>query len=141
VYSRDHFLISVAVGIVLVFSPLEFTLGPVAVVVLAAAVGTAIDLDHFVIARIRTGSWRAVRRGFERPRRFVLDQSELFEEGDVGVIHRLLSHALLGGVAVVALAALRPDIALVVAVAVYAHVVADLVAGVRTIERVVTKPD
>jgi hypothetical protein len=68
----------------------------------------------------------------------VLDQSELFDDGDVGVLHRLLSHVLLGGATVAILSVTAPTVALVVAVAVYAHVLADLVHDVSTVEQVVT---
>lgn len=150
-YTRNHLLISLAVGVALVVSPLAGDTHPAVVVGVCAVAGTSIDLDHFLIARYRTGSWDAVRRILDRPRRLFLDQSELFEEGEVGLLHRLLSHALLGGAAVTTLAVLSEsaagalgavvttDLALVVAVAVYAHVVADLVADVSNVERVVKK--
>lgn len=140
-YTRDHLLVSLAVGVGLVFAPVASDLSPAVVVAVAAVTGTAIDLDHFLVARLKTGSWLAVRRGLARPRRLLLDQSELFADGDVGVLHRLLSHAVLGGVVVPGLLVFDADLALVVGVSLYAHVLTDLVADVRNVEYVVKKSD
>lgn len=100
----------------------------------AAALGTAVDLDHFLIARLRAGDWRHLRFAASNPRAAFVDQEEIFEEGDVGALTRLLSHALIGGVAVVVLVGLDPVLALVSAVVLYVHVVCDLLAGVGEYE-------
>lgn len=139
-YTRDHLLVSLAVGLALALAPVGTDLSPALVVVAAAVAGTVIDLDHFLVARLRTGTWLPVRRGLARPRRFLFAQEELFADGEVGVLHRLLSHAVLGGVAVLGLALVTPSLALVVGVSLYAHVLADLVADVRGVEYVVTEP-
>ncbi|MFB6174330.1 MAG: hypothetical protein ABEI39_06780 [Halobacteriales archaeon] len=97
----------------------------------AAAVGTLIDLDHFPLARLRTGEWRAVRACLEEPSLLLFDQAAIFEAGEVGAERRLLSHALIGGVLVGGLAFLDPFLALTTAVVLYVHVVADLIADVR----------
>jgi len=54
-----------------------------------------IDLDHFLIARLKTGNWDAVRFCLTDPGAAVTDQSEIFDPGDVGVLSRLLSHVVL----------------------------------------------
>ncbi|MFB6176997.1 MAG: hypothetical protein ABEI99_07630 [Halobaculum sp.] len=136
-YTRDHLLVSLAVGVALVLAPLDLAQSPAVVVAAAAVAGTVIDLDHFLVARLRTGTWLALRRGLARPRRLLFAQDELFADGEVGVLHRLLSHVVLGGVAVSVLGLLAPSLALVVGVSLYAHVLADLLADVRSVEYVV----
>ena len=101
----------------------------------AAFLGTAIDLDHFVIARLRAGDWRHLRFAVVNPRAAFVDQDRLFDDGDVGELTRLTSHVLIGGLLVVVLGSFRPFLALVSAVVVYGHVVADLLSGVRKHER------
>ena len=124
--SRSHLALSVLAGLALV--PLvETPMGPVWTVAYAAIVGTLVDLDHFVIARLRTGSWHSLRLALTSPRRAVLDQDELFEPGDVGARRRLLSHLLVGGSLVAGLAVPWPSIALVTAVVLALHVLSDVV--------------
>lgn len=139
-YTRDHFLVSLAVGVGLVLTPAGCDLSPALVVITAVVAGTVIDLDHFLVARLRTGTWLAVQRGLARPQRFLFAQEELFADGEVGVLHRLLSHAVLGGVAVLGLTLVDPALALVAGVSLYTHVLTDLVADVRRVEYVVTEP-
>lgn len=134
-YTRNHLLVSLVVGgaIVVWTTPSD----PVLVVVVTAVAGTAIDLDHFLVARVQTGSWDAVRRGLDDPRRLVIRQSELFERGDVGVLHRLLSHTVLAGVTVGVVHTLATPLILPVALGLYAHVLTDLVADVTRVDGVV----
>ncbi len=99
------------------------------------AVGVFIDLDHFLIARFKTGRWDAVRFCLSNPRAAVADQSEIFEPGDVGVLSRLLSHVVIGGVVVPAIAALSVPLAIVTGVVLYAHLLADLVWDIYLLER------
>lgn len=125
-YSRTHLATSLLVGLAMV-PAVETPLGPVGTVVYAGLVGTLVDLDHFLIARVRTGSWRPLRRAVTSPRRAFVDQDELFERGDVGPRTRLLSHLLVAGVLVGALVANWSSLALVTAVVLSVHVVADAV--------------
>ena len=125
-YSRHHLALSALIGAALV--PVLDGVSPPALVASAAVVGTAIDLDHFAIARLRTGSWAALRRALASPRRALVDQDELFEPGAVGAFTRLLSHLLLGGLLVAALAAVpvtRP-FAVAAAVVLWVHLVSDV---------------
>ncbi|AXR78610.1 hypothetical protein [Natrarchaeobaculum sulfurireducens] len=98
----------------------------IAVVVYGVAVGVFIDLDHFLIARLKTGRWDAVRRCVRDPVIAVADQGQIFERGDVGVLSRLLSHLLVIGVAVPAIALLSLPLAVVTAAVLYAHIVCDV---------------
>ncbi|GAA0233368.1 hypothetical protein [Halobaculum roseum] len=140
-YSRHHAAISavVAAGLVL-WLPLGATPAAAAGAwALLTAAGVAIDLDHFLMARLVRGDWANTRRAIADPRAALLDQSELFDPGDLWPLHRLLSHAVLAPVAVAAawavgdaLAAAGFDVAataaaLATAVVLYVHVLTDLI--------------
>jgi hypothetical protein len=130
-YSKHHFLISVAVGAVVALT----TTGPYpwwVLLTVAAVVGVGIDVDHFLVAGLNTGDWGAVRRCIRSPALVFVDQGAIFEEGEVGVIRRLLSHVVLGGALVGLLAALAPlpllspFLAGFVGLVLYFHLLADL---------------
>ncbi|MFC6787102.1 hypothetical protein ACFQFH_14810 [Halobaculum halobium] len=140
-YSRHHAAVSAAVAAGLVLAlPLGAT-PAVAAVVWAAltAAGVAIDLDHFLMARLVRGDWANARRAIANPHAAVLDQSELFDPGDLWPLHRLLSHAVLAPIGVAgawvggdALAAAGFEVtataaALAMAVVLYVHVLTDLI--------------
>lgn len=136
IYSKHHFLISLVVGLgAAALAPPAFaetlglgqTVAAVFVGAYATALGVLIDLDHFLLARVNTGSWRAVRYCLRHPRAVFVDQRSIFEDGDVGVLKRLLSHVVVGGVLVTALAVVLPYLAVVSAATLYAHLLADLV--------------
>jgi len=98
----------------------------------AGAAGTLIDLDHFLLARIRAGDWRALQVILRDPSLAVLHQDEIFAEGEVGTLRRLLSHVLLSGALVGAFALLASASvvavfwAILTAVVLYAHLLTDL---------------
>lgn len=100
--------------------------GDVVVVAFAAVVGVGIDVDHLLVARYNTGDWRTLRRCLRSPRLVLIDQSDLFEPGEVSPLQRLLSHVVVGGVLVGGLVPFSPSLALVAAVVVYVHVLMDL---------------
>lgn len=133
-HSKSHSVISAAVGAALAVAIGATPIRAAFLVGYAALVGTAIDADHFLIARLRVGDWRNLRFAVANPRAAVLDQGRLFEEDDVGALSRLLSHALIGGLVVAGLALVHPFLALVTAVVLYVHVVCDLLASVREYE-------
>jgi (2Fe-2S) ferredoxin len=124
-YSKHHFLISVAVGAavaLLTTSPYPWWV----LLAVAAVVGVGVDLDHFLVAALNTGEWRALRRCLRDPTLVVRDQGAIFEAGEVGVIRRLLSHVVLGGALVGLLALRAPFLAAFVALVLYFHLLADL---------------
>jgi hypothetical protein len=131
VKSSAHAAISLAVaaGALLLTSP---PLGAPAVVAIALVVGVGVDVDHFLISRYRTGDWRATVKCLRNPRIVFVAQSEIFEPGTVGAVHRLTSHLVIGGVAVPALWFVSPYVAGLVGVTLYAHVLADAVETMRT---------
>ncbi|WP_255169841.1 hypothetical protein [Natrononativus amylolyticus] len=130
-YSKHHAAVSLVVGLALVAVLAPVTVGGVgvpsaALVLYAVAVGVFIDLDHFVIARATTGDWRALRFCLRRPVAAFTDQDLIFDSGDVGALSRLLSHLLLSGLFVVALAVASVPLAVLTGVVLYVHVVTDV---------------
>ena len=86
----------------------------------------AIDLDHLLIARLKTGNWSATRRTLATPSIALVDQDRIFEVGDVGILSRLLSHLVIVGVATPALVGISVPLAIVIAVVLYVHIVCDV---------------
>ena len=87
-----------------------------------------IDLDHFLIARRMTGDWSNLRRAVSNPRVGLVDQEQVFADVDEPTLrqYRLLSHLLVGGLLIAVLSQVEARLAVLVAVLLYAHVVADL---------------
>ena len=141
-YSRDHAIISAVVGALAgLVLPLPVPLW--AAVGYAVVVGVAIDVDHFLDARLIGGDWAALRRCLRNPRIVFVDQGAIFESGELGPLHRLLSHHVIGGAVVAGLWAVSEPLALFTAVILYAHVLADLVADNRRVSQqadAVTQP-
>jgi len=128
--SGAHATISLVVaGLALVLTEPPFS-APVVVAVTLVA-GVLIDLDHFVLAARRTGGLAAVRRCLRDPTIVFFHQSRIFEDGEVGMLERLLSHVVIGGVAVPLCWLSSPYLAGLVGATIYAHVLADLVADSR----------
>lgn len=141
-YSRHHAAVSavVAAGLLAVL-PLGSTTAVTALVWLTlTAAGVFIDLDHFLVARLVRGDWKNTRRALANPRAAVVDQSALFDAGDLWPLERLLSHAVIVPVAIAAAwvtggavgDAVDPGMtanaaAIAMAVALYVHVLTDLV--------------
>ena len=120
-YSRAHGVISLALGVGLVATGVEW-LHPLVVVGYAVAIGVGIDADHFLIARYNTGSWRALRYVFSNPRRALADQSTIFREDDLGPFERLLSHVAIVGIAVPGTWLVDSSLGLITAVTLYGNV-------------------
>jgi hypothetical protein len=131
VYSRDHALGSLALGVVL----LAVSAAPARPVVLlpaVVAIGVGIDFDHFLVAYLNTGSTKNLRRVARDPRIVVLDQRAIFDPADLSELQRLLSHVVIAGIAVSGLVMLgERGWATVVGLTLYLHVLSDLIADVR----------
>ncbi len=124
-HSRHHFPISLAVGAALAVT-LETPLPWPVLLAGAGLLGTAIDLDHFLVARLRTGSWRHFRRCLADPRMALLDQDEIFEEGDVGTVTRLGTHLAITAGLVAALVRVDRSLAVAAAVVLAVHIASDV---------------
>jgi len=123
--SRHHFPISVGVGVALA-ATIETPLPWPALVVGAGLLGTFVDLDHFVIARARTGSWEHLRRCLADPRLAFLRQTEIFEEGDIGALTRLSTHAVIAAALAVALWPVAPPLSIASTAVIGVHVLCDV---------------
>jgi hypothetical protein len=130
-YSSNHAIVAGLVAIpVAVFAPTEVP--KLAVVGYVLALGIGIDVDHFLIARINRGTWDNLRRCVSNPSLVVTGQDGIFDPDDVYRDQRLLSHLLIGGGAVAVWWILSPYLAIVTAVTIYTHVLADLYADIQT---------
>lgn len=74
-----------------------------------------------------------LRRLVANPTAPLTDPSVLFVDSRMDGLDRLLSHLLIGGLLVPALAVLAPALAVVAAASLYVHVLADLYATVRSV--------
>lgn len=125
-YSRDHAILSLVVG-GLAIALVDLPFGWPSALVVAVVAGVGIDLDHFLIARVTTGEWRAVRRCLADPRLVFLDQDEIFQPGAIWPLQRLLSHAVIIALAVPGLWFVDVGLALFLGAVLYTHLLADLV--------------
>lgn len=119
---------------VLTSAAVVWLLEPAAPLVLVAAgtvAGVAIDVDHFPIARVRHGDWLALRRVLAAPHLVVTDQDRIFAGCRVGVLDRLLTHVLIGGLVSVGTWMVWPPLGTVLGASLYVHLVADLLHDVR----------
>lgn len=133
--SKRHFLISLAIGVAAV-AVADAPLPVLVVVAYAAVLGVAVDFDHFLVSRLYCGDWRAVRRCLDDPWIVLASQTEIFDDDDLWARQRLLSHVVLVGVIVpAAYVVASPFLAVVSAVVLYAHVLADLVQDNRNLDR------
>jgi hypothetical protein len=74
-------MVSVVVGAVGA-SVLALSLGETALAVVGCAIlGVGIDFDHFLIARLRTGSWRSFSDLLRNPVKAFTDQRSIFDDG------------------------------------------------------------
>ncbi|EMA40246.1 hypothetical protein [Halobiforma nitratireducens] len=99
------------------------------------ALGVLIDLDHFLIARLKTGQWDAVQFCLHNPRAAVADQRRIFDAGDVGLLSRLLSHLLIVGAVVPLLALGSRSLAVLTAGVLYVHILTDVAWDTRRVDR------
>ncbi|MFB6128503.1 MAG: hypothetical protein ABEJ47_01950 [Halorhabdus sp.] len=141
-YSRAHAAISLVVagGVVLAESVVlagEPTVAPAIAVTYGVALGVVIDLDHFVLAWVLSGSLAPFRRVLRTPWIVVTDPAAIFEADELGPYHRLISHVVIAGVLVPGVwLAVDPFVGVLSAAVLYAHLLADLLADVRNYETV-----
>ena len=141
-YSRAHAAISLVVagGVVLAESVVlagEPAVAPAIAVAYGVALGVLIDLDHFVLAWLLSGSLDPLRRVLRAPWIVVTDPATIFEADELGPYHRLISHVVIAGVLVPGVRlAVDPFFGVLSAAVLYAHLLADLIADVRNFETV-----
>ncbi len=84
-----------------------------------------IDLDHFLIARVKTGDWSHLVRAVCDPIWAFTEQESVFPDVEIS-LDRLATHVVIGGALVVLLRPVDRTLAGFSAVILYAHVLADL---------------
>jgi hypothetical protein len=125
--SGEHFLLSVpVVGAVLARTNERSPRRLAALTVYGLGLGVLIDLDHFVLARLRVGDWRHLIDCFRHPTRVFTDQEHLFDGAGEMASLRILSHVVLGGVAVALARRVSRPVAALTGAVLYTHVLADL---------------
>lgn len=130
-YSRDHALLSALLGVALALGAPQSAY-PALLWLYVVGLGVGIDLDHFLIARLNTGTWESARRCLREPSTVLFDQQSIFDDFAVWRDQRLLSHVLLGGALVGGLWWLHRYWAVATAATLYVHVLADLYSDVRS---------
>lgn len=133
--SGEHFLVSIpVVGAVLTVVSERYSPRQLAVLaVYGLGLGVLIDLDHFVLARLRVGDWRHVRHCLRNPKRVFFDQENLFRGTGKMANLRVLSHVILGGVLTALAACVSRPVAALTAMVLYFHVLADLLRDNRVL--------
>lgn len=91
-----------------------------------------IDLDHFVIARVKTGSWSYLVRAVRRPLWALTEQSAVFPDVEM-TLERLASHLLVGSVLGMVFRRFSRPLAAFTMVVVYAHVLADVLREIELV--------
>ncbi|MFC7080320.1 hypothetical protein [Halorussus caseinilyticus] len=127
--SPEHATLGAIASLLLVVAlPVSIPLEAAVLVGYGLLLSVFIDLDHFVLARVHAGDWSHLRRCVTDPVFAFTEQERVFEGVDTRSleVHRLLSHMVLGGALVAALALVAPVYALFTAGVLYVHVVADL---------------
>ncbi|EMA45805.1 hypothetical protein [Halococcus saccharolyticus] len=126
--SGEHFLLSLPVaGAVLAAVGDRCSSGQRAALAgYGLSLGVLIDLDHFLLARLRVGDWRHVRNCLRDPKRVFFDQKNLFE-GTGGMANlRLLSHVFIAGPLTVLTGLIDRRLGIMTGAVLYVHVLADL---------------
>ncbi len=125
--SGEHFLLSVpVVGYVLGRMDERSPRRLAAFAAYGLGLGVLIDLDHFVLARLRVGDWRHLVTCLRNPKRVFTDQEHLFDGTGGMASLRVLSHVLVGGVLVTLARRVSRPVGTLTAAVLYMHVLADL---------------
>lgn len=133
--SKEHFLVSVPVtGATLLAVRRRCRRHDLAVLgVYGVLLGVFIDLDHFLIARLRTGGWHHLRESVRDPVGAFATQEAIFDDVRDMEDERLLTHVLFGGVLVGATRVVSRPLGFVTAVVLYCHLVCDLLRDNRIV--------
>jgi len=126
-YSREHALLSLAVGLAGVWAlSLPDVVPWWAALWWALVVGVGIDFDHFLVARPVSGDWSALARLLRNPLLPLTDPGGIFADDDLWAIQRLFSHVVIAGGLVGALWLWNQPFAVFTAAVLYAHLLSDL---------------
>ena len=135
-YPRSHAAISLVVAVTVVMAG-DPTIHPGLAIGYGVALGVFIDLDHFALAWLLAGSLDPLGRVLRAPWIAVTEPGSIFDTDDLGPYHRLISHVVIAGVLVPTVwLVVDPFVGVLSATVLYAHVLADLVADIRTFDTV-----
>lgn len=125
--SGEHFLLTVpVVGAVLARAEERSPRRLAALAAYGLGLGVLIDLDHFVLARLRVGDWHHLTDCLRDPKPVFVDQEHLFDGTGEMASLRILSHVLVGGVLIALARRVRRPVAALTKSVLYVHVLADL---------------
>lgn len=96
------------------------------------ALSVFVDLDHFVIAWLKTGEWSYLRRAVADPVWAFTRQEEVFPDVTM-TLERLVSHLLIGGVLAVIFRRFSRPLAAVTSVVIRVHVLADVLREIELV--------
>lgn len=128
IYSKHHLLISVLVGGTIGVFTTNSAIEIVIVVLYSGFVGVFIDLDHFLISRVKTGNWTALLNCIQTPIQSLFYQKGIFREGEVEPSERIVSHLVIIGGGVSILWFISKYWAFVSLVVLYMHLLTDSIA-------------
>ncbi|MFB6202315.1 MAG: hypothetical protein ABEI98_09920 [Halorhabdus sp.] len=135
-YSRAHAAISLVVATAVVLAG-EPTVHPGLAIAYGVALGVLIDLDHFPLAWLVTGSLDPLARVLRAPWIVLTEPDRVFTAEDLGPYHRLISHVVIAGVLVPGTwLAGSAFLGVLSAAVLYAHVLADLIADLQHFETI-----
>ncbi|WP_435177952.1 hypothetical protein [Halorussus sp. AFM4] len=127
--SPEHAALGAVASVLLVLAlPVSVPVEAAGLVAYGVLLSVFVDLDHFLVARQLSGNWSHLRRCVTDPAFAFTEQERVFDGVDTRTLEtrRLLTHMLVGGALVGALAVLAPVYAVFTAGVLYVHVVADL---------------
>ena len=125
--SIQHLKISVILSPIVALLSFESLQTPefLAVSVFGILLGTLIDLDHFVVARILHGNWNELKRALNSPMKIMKDNFSVREQR-IGNKNRFISHLAILWAAQLTLF-LDPSLGLFTVSMLGSHVIADLI--------------
>ena len=123
----QHLKISIILSPIVALLSFESLQTPefLAVSVFGILLGTLIDLDHFVVARILHGNWNELKRALNSPMKIMKDNFSVREQR-IGNKNRFISHLAILWAAQLTLF-LDPSLGLFTVSMLGSHVIADLI--------------
>jgi hypothetical protein len=133
--SVQHLKISVIVSPFIALLSFESLQTPefLAVSLLGVAIGTLIDLDHFVIARLLHGNWNDLKNALNSPIKIMKDNHAVREQ-EIGNKNRFISHLAILWLAQLTLF-VNDEFGLFAVSMIGSHIAADLYASTQSRDR------
>lgn len=95
---------------------------------LGMGAGVLIDLDHFLLARRRTGNWSSLKEAFRCPVKTMTAAGNVFDDGLADEINRLITHGFILVLAVASAAIVNWKLSIVITGNIAVHILLDLYA-------------